>query len=135
MYLRSHRLRCRQAPPVNKDNARTFGRKNPAFEQEKRGAIPGVQETSTSKVEEQLYDEIPGERSIHEQYQIPRNVPVFKRHQKTPKSADGCKDNDHYMALINYKVLKKDPYQKPKDIGGPRHDYENFGNLYDQSEV
>lgn len=62
-------------------------------------------------------------------YQYPNDI---KKHQR---ARTGGKDNDHYMALKNYKVLKKDPYQKPKDIGGPRHDYENSGNLYDQSEV
>ena len=118
--------------------------------------MPGVQETGTSKDEERLYDVIPGKGSISEHYQTPNDVPVpkrhlngtpksadgskdepgiSKRHQKgTPKSADGSKEN-HYMALKNDNVLKNDHYQKPKDIGVQRFDYENLGKDDDETEV
>ena len=124
--------------PVSKrrqHGTRTMEHKYPASEKEKRGTMPGVQETGTSKDEEGLYDVIPDKRSIPEHYQKPNDVPVSKRHQNgTPKSADSSKEN-HYMALENYNVLKNDHYQKPKDISVPRFDYVNLGRDDAQTEV
>lgn len=126
LYPRCRRPRC-QDPPVNNNKAHTYCQANAAYE-------PWT--GSTNKEEEPVYTEIPRQPSFNQRYQVPNNVPVFKRHQnETQKGEDDCKDN-HYQALKKSNILKANDYQKPKDISGkPLHVYENFGKLDGHTEV
>ena len=102
MYPRCLRPRC-QDLPVKKNKARsTYGHNNPAFE---------LGTGRTSKDQEHLHSEIPGQHSFNEQYQVPNNAPVYQAFKK-----DYAHKTSHYR-------------------GEPRHVYENFGKHDDQTEV
>ena len=112
----SHRIRYL----VKKDKARPPGQDNEGFELEKRGKMPGVQETdqltgaSKDGEREQLCSETSGKNSIKEQYQEPSELPVPERDQnETPRSTNDCKTNQDYKALKRVNALETNHYKKP----------------------